>query len=395
MMHVNFRSPTLSARRGRWITTALLAPLLVLTACAAHQPGQSRQLRDAVRIAAGSTHTCAVTSGGYVKCWGANKHGQLGDGTRTGKRSPVDVSGLMTAVKDVTVGERHSCAVTATNNLKCWGSNHDYQLGDGTRQDRVTPVEVADIHGDVRAAAAGEQHTCVLTAAGGVKCWGKNQDGQLGDGSALDKSKPVDVAGLSTGVTAVVAGANHTCALMTSGGGVRCWGNNQDGQLGDGTTVSRNTPIEVAGLGAGITALAAGSQHTCALIDNGTVRCWGQNQRGQLGDGTTTDRVAPVSVADLTSGVTILVAGGQHSCALLLNGTMKCWGNNGSGQLGSGSVLLKTTPIIVTVTATPAVAMTAGRTHTCALLSDNNVRCWGDNEQGQLGEDPKGPQAHS
>ena len=185
---------------------------LTLVACAASKPGQSRQLKDTVRIAAGSTHNCAVTTEGHVKCWGANKHGQLGDGTRVGKRVPVDVSGLMTAVKDVTVGERHTCAVTTVGGLKCWGSNHDYQLGDGTRQDHVSPVDVADLRSDVRAAAAGEQHTCILTATGGAKCWGKNQDGQVGDGTTMDRSRPVEVSGLASGsgVRAIAAGWSHT-----------------------------------------------------------------------------------------------------------------------------------------------------------------------------------------
>lgn len=310
---------------------------------------------------------------------------------RTAKRVPVDVSGLMTAAKDVTVGERHTCAVTTVGGLKCWGSNHDFQLGDGTRQDRVSPVDVAELRSDVRAATAGEQHTCILSATGGVKCWGKNQDGQLGDGTTVDKSKAVDVGGLESGVAAVAVGWRHTCALM-SGGGLRCWGNNQDGQLGDGTTVGRHTPTEVIGLGEGVTALAAGGRHTCALLATGAVKCWGQNQRGQLGDGTTGDRVVPTNVAELKSGVTAITAGGQHSCALMLSGAVKCWGNNGDGQLGVGGLLLKVTATDVARVAAPAVAISAGKQHTCALLSDNAVRCWGDNEHGQLGEDMRGGQ---
>lgn len=377
-------------KRSRWLSGCLLiCTTLSLVACANSKPGQSRQMKDAVRVAAGATHSCAVTAEGHVKCWGANKHGQLGDGTKTGKRVPVDVSGLMSAVKDISVGERHTCAITTVGGLKCWGSNHDFQLGDGTRQDHVSPVDVADLQSDVRTATAGEQHTCILTATGGVKCWGKNQDGQVGDGTTADKNKPVYVSGLVSGVAAVVAGWSHSCALMSSGG-VRCWGNNQDGQLGDGTTVARNTPTEVVGLGAGVTALTAGGRHTCALMINVAVKCWGQNQRGQLGDGTTADRVAPVNVANLPNGVIAIAAGGQHTCALMLAGTVKCWGNNGEGQLGAGGLLLKVTATDVARMTAPAVAITAGKAHTCALLSDNVVRCWGDNEYGQLGEDPKG-----
>jgi alpha-tubulin suppressor-like RCC1 family protein len=138
-----------------------------------------------------------------------------------------------------------------------------------------------------------------------------------------------------------------------------------------------------------VTALAAGGRHTCALIETGALKCWGQNQRGQLGDGTTADRVVPVNVAELSTGVMALAAGWQHSCALMLNGSIKCWGNNGNGQLGIGNLLLKVTATDVAWIPTAAVAVAAGREHTCALLADNAVRCWGDDEQGQLGKDTK------
>ena len=382
------------ALRGRWLAGGLLmGAALSLGSCATHEQPQSGQLKDVVKVAAGWGHSCTVNGKGHVKCWGSNKYGQLGDGTHTGKRAPVDVSGLMMGTKDVTVGERHTCAVTVAGGLKCWGSNHDFQLGDGTRQDRVTPVDVADLKNEVRTAAAGEQHTCVLTSGGGVKCWGNNHDGQLGDGTTADKSNPVDVEGLMNGITAITAGWNHTCAL-TSSGAAKCWGNNQDGQLGDGTTVARSSPTEVTGLGGGVTALAAGGRHTCALIETGALKCWGQNQRGQLGDGTTADRVVPVNVAELSTGVMALAAGWQHSCALMLNGAIKCWGNNGNGQVGAGNLLLKVTATDVPRISAPAVAVTAGREHTCALLADNAVRCWGDDQQGQLGKDTKVSQRH-
>ncbi len=143
-----------------------------------------------------------------------------------------------------------------------------------------------------------------------------------------------------------------------------------------------------------MTALEAGGRHTCALIETGALKCWGQNQRGQLGDGTTADRVVPVNVAELSTGVMALAAGWQHSCALMLNGAIKCWGNNGNGQVGAGNLLLKVTATDVPRISAPAVAVTAGREHTCALLADNAVRCWGDDQQGQLGKDTKVSQRH-
>ncbi len=182
--------------------------------------------------------------------------------------------------------------------------------------------------------AAGGAHTCALRNDGTVYCWGDNWEGQLGDGTtALSRPTPVAVAGL-TGATALAAGGSHTCALQ-SDGTVACWGDNYYGQLGDGTTTSRPTPVAVAGL-SGATALAVGGSHTCALRNDGTVACWGANYYGQLGDGTFTDRLTPTAVAGL-SGATAIAARGSHTCALLADGTARCWGNNEYGQLGDGT----------------------------------------------------------
>ncbi|MGA9350442.1 MAG: hypothetical protein WBW48_16795, partial [Anaerolineae bacterium] len=183
------------------------------------------------------------------------------------------------------------------------------------------------------AIAAGYRHTCALTA-GGVKCWGYNGYGQLGDGTWTWRNTPVDVSGLTSGVTTIAAGSYHTCAL-TAGGGAKCWGHNNNGQLGDGTTTNRNTPVDVSGLTSGVDAIAAGSYHTCALTAGG-VKCWGLNDYGQLGDGTTTNRNTPVDVSGLTSGVAAIAAGYYHTCALTAGG-VKCWGRNNNGQLGDGT----------------------------------------------------------
>jgi alpha-tubulin suppressor-like RCC1 family protein len=280
--------------------------------------------------------SCAVTNAGGVECWGANGHGQLGDGTTTDRHIPVAVSGLAHGVRAIVAGEALTCALMAAGAVKCWGYNRYGELGDGTTADRHRPVTVTGLP-RVTAIAVGYLHACALTTEGGLKCWGYNRYGQLGDGTTINRDVPVDVAGLAHGVVAITAGGGHSCAL-TSRGGVVCWGSNYVGELGDGTTTRRLTPVFVAGLGRGIAAIAAGGEaHGCALRTGGSVECWGHNGWGQLGDGTTTDRPAPVGVSGLARVRAIAAGGFGHSCALTRAGKVLCWGRNTSGQLGDGS----------------------------------------------------------
>jgi alpha-tubulin suppressor-like RCC1 family protein len=336
-------------------------------------------------VAAGWSHTCALVSGGGVKCWGSNGSGQLGDGTTDGSSTPVDVVGLTSGVTAIDAGDSHTCALVSGSGVKCWGANGSGQLGDGTITQRSTPVEVAGLAGGVTAVSAGWNHTCAIVSGGGVKCWGDNGNGQLGDGTTTNHSTPVDVVGLTSGVTAIDAGWSHTCAIV-SGGGVKCWGNNGDGQLGDGTTTNHSTPVDVVGLASGVTAIAAGDGYTCALVSGGGVKCWGNNGYGQLGDGTMDHRNTPVDVVELASGVTAVAAGYGHTCALLSGGGVKCWGRNRYGQLGNGTTTNSSVPVNVTGLDSGLTTIVAGGDHTCALVSDSGIKCWGDNGLGQLGD---------
>lgn len=249
-------------------------------------------------ITAGLLHACALTVNGAIKCWGRNFEGQLGDGTNGNLRTtPVDVSGFSDGAIAVAAGDTHTCAVTTAGGVRCWGRNAHGQLGDGTTTSRPVPTDVPGL-ADVTAIAAGVAHTCALTAAGSVTCWGLNEDGQLGDASTASSAVPVDVVGLGSDVAAIAAGFWHTCAVMMTGG-LQCWGGNSLGHLGDGTTTNRSTPVDVVGLSSGVITVSAGESHTCALTVAAGVTCWGWNVDGQLGDGTNTSSTIPVDVSGI------------------------------------------------------------------------------------------------
>ncbi len=343
--------------------------------------------QQADMVSAGQNHTCAVTAGSGVKCWGDNSYGRLGDGTTADSSTPVDVVGLASGATAVDTGTEHTCAVTTSGGVKCWGHNDYGQLGNGTTNNSSTPVEVVGLSSGVVAIAAGSGHTCALTTGGGVKCWGSNSNGQLGNGgSGGTTSTPVDVVGLAGGVAAIAAGGSHTCAL-TMVGGVKCWGYNSYGQLGNGTTsYSEPTPVDVVGLSSGVAGISAGVIHTCAVTTSGGIKCWGDNSRGQLGDGTTTNRSTPVDVVGLSSGMAEISGGELHSCAVTTGGGIKCWGSNSYGQLGTGtSGQPQTTPVNVVGLSSGVAAISAGYEHTCAVTQGGGVKCWGSNFYGQLG----------
>ena len=288
----------------------------------------------------------------------------------------------------ISAGAGHSCVLRPDGSLRCWGLNGTGQLGNDQVPESFVPLDVAGMSRNVVAVAAGGAHTCGLVLGGGARCWGGNEFGQLGDGRSGTQAAsavPVDVEGLERDVVAIAAGSDHTCAL-TEAGDVFCWGRNVDGRLGDGTTDDRATPVAVDRLDSDVVAIAAGSTHSCALTEAGAVLCWGGNTFGQLGDGTMTDSATPVQVDGLDSDVVAVTAGSTHTCAVTSGGDAFCWGSNSDGRLGDGTTDDRAPPTSVAGLAdTPIVAISAGFNHTCALTAAGGVSCWGGNASGQLG----------
>ncbi|MBI2916825.1 MAG: S8 family serine peptidase [Chloroflexi bacterium] len=321
----------------------------------------------------------AVASG-EAWAWGNNSEGQLGDGTTIQRNAPVQVSGLA-GVTDVAGGGWHSLALSSAGTVWAWGWNDQGQLGDGTTTGRTTPVQVSGLTGVAAVAVGDYYHSLALKSDGTVWAWGWNYHGQLGDGTTTDRHTPVPVSGL-TGVVAIAAGGYHSLALK-SDGTVWAWGGNDNGQLGDDTQTNRTTPVQVSGL-TDVTAIAAGGYYSLALKSDGTVWAWGRNVVGELGDGTTTGRTTPVQVSGLT-GATAIAAGGYHSLALKSDGAVWAWGYNNHGQLGDGTTTNRHTPVQVSGL-TGVTTFAAGGLHSLALRSDGTVWAWGYNNNGQLGD---------
>jgi alpha-tubulin suppressor-like RCC1 family protein len=303
-------------------------------------PVQVAGLTGVTTLAAGEYHGLAIRTDGTVRAWGYNGFGQLGDGTTTNRGTPVPVSGL-SGVTAVAAGWYHSLAVKSDGTVWAWGYNGSGQLGDGTTSQRTAPVQVSGLTGVTAIAARGD-HSLARKSDGTVWAWGRNAEYQLGDGTTSNRSTPVQVTGL-TGASAVAAGTGHSLAVKTDGT-VWGWGDNSAGQLGDGTGIDRTNPVQVSGL-TGVTAVAAGSNHSLARKSDGTLRAWGDNGFGQVGDGSTTwARYSPVQVSGITSA-TAIGAGTNHSLAVLSDGTARGWGHNVDGQIGDGTAGRQFDPI--------------------------------------------------
>lgn len=353
----------------------------LLLALAAMLPvGSARAFQQPTSIASNGSHSCVILTDSSVRCWGTNNFGQIGDGTIESRPTPVIVQDV-NQVTTVTVGATHTCALLSTGRIKCWGNNGNGQLGDGTTDDSLSAVDVDGITNAIDV-AAGDSHTCAVIAGGGVRCWGMNDDGQLGDGTNSERHSPTPVSGISN-ATQIAVGQAHSCAILSSGL-VNCWGANDSGQLGDSTTNPRNVPAGVSSL-SGVGAVTSGRNHVCAVLNGSNlVRCWGYNVLGAVGDNSQINRLVPTAPSGL-SQVQSIVAGGDHTCAIANDGTGRCWGSNQFGELGNGTIGGKSLVPVTVSLLSGAPQLAVGFTHSCALFSDYSAKCWGNNNEGALG----------
>ena len=360
-------------------------------------PVEIAGLSDVKALSLGEAHTCALQKSGVAKCWGNNSLGQFGNGVEAVNRgyqlTPSTVVELDT-VQSVASGYLFSCALLDDSTAKCWGNNEFNQLGnDAATSTQRFPSLIETNSGapfaSISQLALGYSHACVLSQVGTVHCWGDNEMGQLGNGSTVASASPKQINNLSTGVRSIAAGHAHNCAI-NSGGSVLCWGYNAFGQLGTGTNANKTTPNSAISQEFlptnSVSSLALGRAHSCALLTDKTVKCWGNNDYGQLGDAQAEASLTPVAVNGIAN-VQQLVSGHAHLCALLLDGSVTCWGSNLLGE--SGVAIDASVPIVAPTQVElsgKATALASGYQHTCALLADKTVRCWGNNAFGQLGD---------
>jgi len=368
-----------------------------------------------VALATGDYHVCALSEGGVVRCWGASYYGRLGqpgyDENIGDDEPPSDWDPVQVAddVIDLAAGQDHGCALRASGQVRCWGYGGLGQLGYGntdTIGDDEAPAQAGDVPlpGAVASLAAGRSHTCAVLEDGRVACWGANNSGQLGLGHTnyIGDDETVDAA---TGivplpglVAEVTAGFEHTCARLESGD-VICWGRQTEGQLGTGEpnaigddeTVDTIGPIDLGGSAIDIDAF---NNHTCAVLEGGGVRCWGNNGSGQLGNGDETydsvgDRKTPAEagVVMLDEPAVQVETGTSHSCAVLVNGNVRCWGSDYANGVTDDSYAYynSVVPVPPARIGVPVQRLWAGYDYNCAVLDTAGVRCWGSNNGGVLG----------
>ncbi len=341
-------------------------------------------LRKWASVAAGDEDTCATLVSGKMMCWGDNSSGQLGQGNTKASLRP-ELMSFRSGWSAATLGEQFVCAIrSGTQSLWCWGAGERGQLGDHSRDPRYLPTPAGLATQWATVSSSGGNQTCAIlavkhTVPGPLYCWGDNDRGQVGDGTTQSRNLP-ELIDSGTNWTAVTGGSSFSCGIQ-AGGSLWCWGDNDNGQLGVGDTVERDAPARVGAQSDWIS-VSAGNDHVCAVQDNGNLWCWGNGAAGDLGDGGTQDSDTPVQVTG--SDWSSVSAGVDHTCALTSAGDAWCWGANGHGELGDGTTTSSDVPVAVSGSATWTQIDTGGA-FTCALDDASQLWCWGENDNGQLG----------
>jgi alpha-tubulin suppressor-like RCC1 family protein len=361
-------------------------------------PVEVQNIKDATMVAAGDNYTCAVLASGHASCWGWGYEGRLGNGSNSATDTPVRVSGLDNVLA-ISTGS-YTCALLSTGDVSCWGDNEFGNLGVSGIEESNVPV--ATSLSSVVSIATGDNHSCVVHESGGIDCWGGNAEtsraasvndltGKLGDNTELEAKTNAPAINEVLSAEAVTVGINYGCAM--NDGLVSCWGHYQQDRLGNEDSYTNSLPSQASNL-TGVTKLSAGSNHSCAITEDGSAKCWGSGTNdGSLGNGFKDDRLPTLVLrindpSDTTfAGKTAIdiSAGDRHSCAVLNNGQAACWGYNASGQLGNGSDTESLVPEMV-VGVGDFSQISAGYDNTCALQNSGEVYCWGRNNSGQLGD---------
>ena len=337
-------------------------------------------------VSAGGAHTCAILSGGVLKCWGYNSNGQIGDGSTADNSVPSEIDSG-TGYKKVTTGQWHTCGITVADKVKCWGAGNQGQIGNGsTSSSNSVPVAI-DTATSYSEISAGYQFTCGITTTGVLKCWGDNTSyGMLGDGTTTDRLVPT-VIDSGTSYSRVATGQDHTCAITTTGV-LKCWGRNNYSKVGDGTTTTRLTPV-IIDSGVSYAEISLGQFHTCGVTTTGVLKCWGDNSRGQIGDGSFVSPVSTPKIIDSGVSYSQVDLGTSHSCAIKADGGLMCWGSNDQNELGDGAKALTIADVVAPKEidlGTTYLSVSSGSYFSCGVTSGSDIKCWGYNEHGRLGD---------
>ena len=353
------------------------------------------------QIAAANNHTCVLSSTGRLYCWGRHNRGQIGHGDTgmtTGdspEAAPVLAPRQVGSAADwaaLSAGFNHSCAVNAAGELHCWGDNREGQLGVGANGNSLNVPTRVGTATNWAAVAASNDHTCAVNTGGELYCWGSNGDGRLGVGSTPASADTPQRVGSGSDWEGVFAGEDHTCATTTDGASLYCWGLGNDGELGQGNKDNQSAPTQLMGI-SDVASFGAGNEHNCLVLDNGQLHCWGENNDFEVGlAGNTDDAVSPQRVGTASDWASA-TGGGNHSCAINTGDQLHCWGDNEHGQLGiAGNAMQQETPMRVGTSANWTI-VDGGNDHACAANSDGKLFCWGRNHRGQLGQGDQGGDA--